>query len=107
MKINFNFEDDPIDYVLEYDFNAIADAEPVAGCNLLSAVSNMGAMTATQMRGLLYALLKKNHPAVLLHEAGALLTRDTMMVTTALAKAMGAKDEEPAEAEQPEEAAVA
>lgn len=49
-------------------------------------------MTAVQLRGLVYACLKHAHPQVLLIEAGALLSRDSITVTGALAKVLGADD---------------
>jgi hypothetical protein len=92
-KVTFTLEGDPVAYTLMYDFNEIAEAEGVTGANLLQAISDMRNMTAVQMRGLLYASLKRAHPQVLLVEAGTLLSRDSVTVTKALAKLLGADDE--------------
>lgn len=67
-------------YKLSYDFNAIAEAEKLAGCNLLMG---MGAMlisytTAQQMRGLLYAAVRKAHPKMTIEECGQLIRIDTI-----------------------------
>jgi hypothetical protein len=62
-------------FELVYDFNAIAEAEPQAGCNLLHAVGAalLHNMTASQMRGLLYALLRARHADMDLPRVGALI----------------------------------
>ena len=51
-------------FTLVYDFNAIADAEALTGCNLLHgmAATLINTMSAAQLRGLLYASLQTNHP---------------------------------------------
>lgn len=46
-------------YQLGYNFNDLVDAELVTGCNLLDAMGrNTRDLSATQLRALLYALLK-------------------------------------------------
>jgi hypothetical protein len=100
-KVTFELDDDPQLYTLVYDFNEIADAEAVTGVNLLSAVSDMQNMSAVQLRGLLYACLKTEHPKVLVTEAGDLLSRDSMTVTKALGKVLGAAEEEKAPPKAP------
>lgn len=67
-------------YNLVYDFNAIAEAERLAGCNLMHglALILLDAPTAGQFRGLLYAALRKGHPKITLAQAGALVRIDTM-----------------------------
>lgn len=79
---------DQTEYSLSYDFNAIADAEPVAGCNLLSAIENLSATTATQMRGLVYAMTRQQHPGLDLFDIGKLIRIDTIAdVITAMGEA--------------------
>src|ERR1051326_7518669 len=60
---------------LAYDFNAIAEAEKLTGCNLLQGVSGVlyTTMTAQQLRALLYAAMCKAHPKVTLEEVGTLI----------------------------------
>src|SRR5580692_7793353 len=73
--------------LLAYDFNAIADAEESAGCNLLAALENLTNITATQLRGLLYAAIV-SEPRLTLREAGDLVRVNTIsVVTNALADA--------------------
>lgn len=81
-------------YQLAYDFNAIADAESLAGCNLLNALENMNDITAAQLRGLLHAALVAAWPVESkllppsLAEAGTMCRVDTIgIVTTALGEA--------------------
>ncbi len=92
-KVTFTLPNDPQEYTLTYSFNEICDAEAVTGVNLLHAAVNVSQMNAVQMRGLLYACLKTAHPEVLIKEAGLLLSRDSQIVTAALAKVLGAEDE--------------
>jgi hypothetical protein len=75
---------------LAYDFNAIADAEEIAGCNLLAALENLSDISANQLRGLLYAAVTVAPPAVrpTLVECGEMIRLDTIAtVTMALADA--------------------
>jgi len=44
-------------YHLAYNFNAIAEAESLAGCNLLEGLESLTGLNARQFRGLLYAAL--------------------------------------------------
>ena len=75
-------------YKLAYSFNAIAEAEAVAGCNLLSGLLILHDLTALQLRGLLYAALTVAQPETTLDEAGKLITIDAMYaITEALAQA--------------------
>ena len=86
-------------YLLAYDFNSIAEAEPVAGCNLLAALENLNAITAAQLRGLLYAamVVTPPDPAPTLAQAGDLIRLDTIeTVTLALAEAYQLSMPEPA-----------
>ena len=73
--------------LLAYDFNAICEAEPAAGCNLLAALENLGDLTAIQLRGLLYAgIVSTPRPSI--RECGAMIRVDTIgPITSALATA--------------------
>lgn len=65
---------------LVYDFNAIADAESAAGCNLLHGLSAtmLNTMNAAQLRGLFWAALRRHHPGITVQRAGELIRLDTM-----------------------------
>lgn len=97
-------------YRLSYDFNAIAEAEKEAGCNLLHgiAVILLRGMNAGQLRGLLYAALRQAHPKMTLSGAGRLIRIDTMpSITTAIIEAWNASLPEAKKiAEDPTEGAV-
>ena len=82
---------DGVTYRLSYDFNAIAEAEKVADCNLLQGLAAclLNGMTAKQLRGLLFAAMIKAHPSLRrdgkgwpvplsIDDAGALIRIDTM-----------------------------
>jgi hypothetical protein len=84
--VEFTIENDPQVYKLAYDFNHMCDTELATGTNLMEPFLGRSAMNANQVRGLLTACLKKAHPAVLLIEAGELLSRDLDTVLQALAK---------------------
>jgi hypothetical protein len=58
-------------YHLAYDFNAICLAEKETGINLLTSV--IGEITASSLRGLLWASLLKENPELTLDEVGALI----------------------------------
>ena len=76
------------EYRLAYDFNAIAQAEAIAGCNLLQGVRNLSSLSAEQLRGLLFAALSKAHPKITLLAAGEMVRLDTVRpITEALAEA--------------------
>src|SRR4051812_36771665 len=95
----FHLEGDPQEYRLHFDFNQIVAAEELTGCNLLHALDRPAAMSAVQMRALLYACLRTAHQ-VELDEAGDLLTKDLATVTRKLGEVLGAsaepEDEPPA-----------
>lgn len=67
-------------YTLTCDFNTLADHEPATGCNLLHAVPAimLNVLSASQLRGMLYASLKTHHPGIDLLRAGQLVRVDTM-----------------------------
>jgi hypothetical protein len=78
------------EYKLAYSFNAIAEAESIAGCNLLAGLENLSSLSALQLRGLLYAGLAVANlkPRISLEEAGAMIRLDTIgPITSALAEA--------------------
>lgn len=99
--ITFTLGDEPQVYTLQFDFNALCDAEEVAGCNLMRAVIGGAEFTATKARALLFAFLKTAHPKVTLAEAGELFSKDQGVVLTALIKVLNgvwrAEESEPAE----------
>ena len=76
------------EYRLRYDFNEIADAETVCGCNLLAPMEDISLQSASanSLRGLLYAMVRAcpydkmpARPDVLLREVGDLVRIDTLM----------------------------
>lgn len=81
---------------LTFDFNELCDAETVTGFNLLSPLKNLAAMSAGQMRGIAFSLLKTAHPKITLKEAGDLLSKDGPAVTAAVYKALDAESGEDA-----------
>lgn len=89
----FKLENDPITYSLHFDFNDLVAAEADSGFNLLRCMENLNTMSAGQLRGLLYALLKGGgHAEVELHEAGTLLHRpDRTTVIEAIHRALEIK----------------
>ena len=75
-------------YRLAYDFNAIAEAEnlinvaipdPRYQVNLLQGIARvlLGAPTANQLLGLLYAALRMAHPKMTMAQVAALIRIDT------------------------------
>jgi hypothetical protein len=92
MSVKFILEDDPQEYTLAFDFNELSEAEMVGEMNLLAAIAKWPALSCREMRCLLYALLKPAHPAVLLKEAGDLLTRDMTAVYTAVKQVLFESD---------------
>lgn len=83
-----NLEMDGETYPLAYSFNAIAEAERLAGCNLLAGLENLMDLTALQLRGLLYAAMSVANPKVTIAQAGALIRIDTIpTITNAMADA--------------------
>src|SRR5437899_62731 len=63
---------------LTFDFNAIALAEAHTNVNLFKALGNLGDLSASQFRGLVYAGLLKAHPELTAEQAGSLIRIDTM-----------------------------
>jgi len=91
-------------YPLAYSFNSIAEAEHVAGCNLLGGLENLGELSALQFRGLLYAAMKVANPKVTIEQAGELIGfGSTGVIASALAEAyrlsMPVKKQDPPVAE--------
>lgn len=96
-------------YHLAYDFNAIAEAEKLVGCNLLEGIAAilMHGMTAEQFRGLFYAALRKARPKMTLEQAGSLVRIDTMPdIREALLRAYNASLPEAKKILDPPEAGV-
>jgi hypothetical protein len=70
-----------------YDFNAIAQAEKLTSINLLAARVNFHDLSAGQMRGLLWAALITEDPAITLEQVGKLIHLGNMrMINLALAE---------------------
>lgn len=75
---------DKEEYRLGYDFNGLCDAEALTGCNLLTAMRDLGEASAGQLRGLLFAAIRavpyEGMPgsAELLKQCGDLLRADTI-----------------------------
>lgn len=65
-------------YRLVYDFNAVVQAEKVAGANLLFAIT--GNIDATGLRGLLWAALLKTEPKITLDQVGAMIAPENLAV---------------------------
>jgi hypothetical protein len=89
-------------YRLSYSFNSIAEAEHVAGCNLLAGLESLLDLTALQ------AAMSVADPEVTIEQAGSLVRLDTIEpITEALAKAyrvsMPAKRADPPAASAPAE----
>ena len=83
-----NLELDGATYPLAYSFDAIAEAENIAGCNLLTGLENLQNLTALQLRGLLYAAMIVADPEITLKRAASLIRLDTITkVTNAMAEA--------------------
>lgn len=59
-------------YKLAFDFNAICVAEKETGINLLTSL--VSEITASSLRGLLFAALLKDQPEMTIEHAGALIT---------------------------------
>jgi len=74
-------EIDGTSFKLAYDFNAIAEAEKVAGCNLLLGLAKIliSGADASQIRGLLYAALRKAQPKMTIDDAGTLIRIDNLV----------------------------
>jgi hypothetical protein len=72
------------EYRLGYDFNEICDTEALTGCNLLSALTNVGGASGSQLRGLLVAAIRAcpydgmPEAHVLLKKCGQLIRLDTI-----------------------------
>jgi hypothetical protein len=88
-----------------YDYNAIVLAEKMTGVNLLEGV--VGQMTATNLRGLLWASLKRESPDLTIDQVGALIQpralgiiqQALMAVWFGSIAELDEKDETPGEAE--------
>ena len=92
------------DYVLEYDFNAIAVAEELTGLNLFSTFDFKG-LNVVKFRAMLFASLLKNHPKITLQEAGSFVTAYTLgAITLGLVEAWTGSRPEVKEDEGNEEA---
>lgn len=79
------------EYLLGYDFNAIADTEPEAGCNLLTGLMDVANLSAKQLRGLFLAGIRAADPAskMTIQDITALIRYETIFpITEALAESL-------------------
>lgn len=60
-------------YKLIYSFNALAEAESLTGLNMFQGL-DLNAITAQQLRAMLWAALSVAHPQMTIEDAGNLLT---------------------------------
>jgi hypothetical protein len=81
----FTFENDPQQYVMDFDFNALCDAEAELRLELLPAIMRWPMQSALELRGVVYALMKTKHPLVTVAEVGGLLTRQFTAMRKVLA----------------------
>lgn len=85
-------------YKLRFDFNAVcafdgvlaaADSAGLTSAMRIAALEN-GQGTASDLRGLIWAMLQRHHPEVSLLQAGDLIDEDTVGWSRAMASAMRA-----------------
>jgi hypothetical protein len=81
----FTFENDPQQYVMDFDFNVLCDAEAELGLDLLPAIMRWPMQSALELRGVVYALMKTKHTSVTVAEVGGLLTRELTAMRKVLA----------------------
>ena len=98
---NVKLEVDGKAYQLAYDFNAVVLADQVTGLNLLESV--VGRMTASSLRGLLWAALLKDQPDMTITQAGDLIRPYNLdvirqAITTAWFGSVPTQDDAPGEA---------
>lgn len=81
--------DDGRDYVLSFSLNAMCAVEEALGAPLMELQAQLDAPSATDLRGLLWALLRDHHPDVTLQDAGriAAVSKVAEAVTRAIAAA--------------------
>lgn len=62
-------------YELAYNFNGLAEAEKITGANLLQGMGMVinGGISASELRGVLFAALRKAQPELTLQDAGNLI----------------------------------
>jgi len=90
-----------IGYTLAWDFQAVADAEELLGRSLITGLrqKDFEAPAVKLVQAMLYACLKKNHPAITFPEAKTLVTMKNIgkvwsAVTDAWVAAMSEPDED-------------
>jgi hypothetical protein len=86
-SVDIQIEGDPIVYKLTFDYNEIARAETLTGCNLATAglklmagIAGTFVLSAVELRALLYAAMKPSFSDVTLEDAGGLLSREFAIV---------------------------
>jgi hypothetical protein len=66
-------------YSLHYDYNILCDCEDRTSCpNLLVAIQRQGSNSATELRGLLFALTREKHPKLTLEQCGAMINVESL-----------------------------
>ncbi len=78
-KVSITF--DGKEFVLEYDFNAIAVAEEQTGINMFTTF-DFQRLSATSFRAMLFASLIHNHPEITLEEVGTFITAKNLAEIT-------------------------
>lgn len=75
------------DYTIVLDFNALCDFEGETGKNALTALDGMekGEVNASDMRALMWAALRQNHPEMTLQLAGKILSENVGAIAEASA----------------------
>ena len=87
------------EFVLQYDFNAIAVAEELTGLNLFSTF-DFTHLSVTKFRAMLFATLLHNHPNMTLEKAGSFVNAFTLAdITVKMVEAWHASRPEVKEAE--------
>ena len=76
------------DYLLSYSFNALAEAEALTGMNMFQGL-NLQALTAVQLRAMLWTTMLTAQPDITLEEVGDLIASPThcSLALAAIAKA--------------------
>ncbi|WP_417257353.1 GTA-gp10 family protein [Celeribacter sp.] len=75
-EISLKYEGE--DYTMVLDFNALCDFEGETGKNALTALDGMesGNVSASDLRALMWAGLRQNHPDMTLALAGSILSEN-------------------------------
>lgn len=123
--VTFQLEGSSKVYTLSFDFNSVCEAEERSKCNLMTALAAGGisaedqgdgvlyafflraladgGISASQIRGLLFALLRPSEPNLTLADAGWLLSQNMPLVLDAMNQALkhAREEEDPAAVQTP------